>query len=204
MENEQNNQQKNDPKDQARNLYFQTGLTQTQIAELVGVSQKTISTWMNDGKWKTLKQTIERAPAVMVEHMISELAEINKNIAAREPGKRFPTSQEVDIRRKILASVAMMQEHQSKSANAEVITNFIHYVRKRSDKDVKLIIPYADKYLQGEVKLDQDPFIPYTLPGQPEPPENPDATSTPPGGGVPVTPLPSGSKVAPAAMSVAA
>ncbi len=187
MDNDQNN---NDPREQARNLYFQSGLTQAQIAILIGVSQKTISLWINDGKWKMLKDTASQMPALMVEHMFSELTELNKNIAAREPGQRFPTVQEAETRRKIMVSLQYTQDYQSKGAQIETMMNFIHYVRRTSKKDVVNITLLADKYLEGEVKIGQDPFKPYTLPGtppdDPEPgPSNDDAPTTPPPGSNP-------------------
>lgn len=168
MENEQNNNEKKyDPKDQARNLFFQTALTQAQIAELIGVSQKTISIWINEGRWKLLKETAEMAPAVLIDQMTQELAEIHYNIASREPGKRFATVQEAEIRRKIMISIKYLQEQQSPSVHAEMMMNFIQFVRRRSTEDVKKIVIYADQYLKGEKKLGAPkPFKSYSLPGQ--------------------------------------
>ena len=140
---------------------------------------------LGDGKWKMLKETANQMPALMVEHMFSELTELNKNIAARQPGQRFPTTQEAEIRRKIMVSMQYTQEYQSKGAQIETMMNFIHYVRRTSKKDVVNITLLADKYLEGEVKIGQDPFKPYTLPGtppddDPEPgPSNDDAPITP-------------------------
>jgi transcriptional regulator with XRE-family HTH domain len=169
MENDQNKENL-DPKDQARNLYFNTNLTQAQIAELIGVSQKTISLWMNDGKWKSLRNTALRAPVVLIEHMAQELSELHRGIASREPGKRYATLHEAEIRRKIMMSMKYIREQQSKGAHAEVMINFMEFVQRRNMADAKTIILHADAYMQGVVQLDQDTFEPYRLPGDPEMP----------------------------------
>ncbi len=171
MENEQNKDPKNDPKQQARNLFFQTALTQAQIAELIGVSQKTISLWMNEGKWKMLRETTDKIPIVLVEHMLNELSELQNTIASREPGKRFATNQEAETRRKIIRSIGDLRRHETRSAHAEVMMNFMSYVQKRNLADAKLLIKHADAYMQGEVQIGVPlPFVPYTLPGHIESP----------------------------------
>jgi len=167
MANDNENGQKNDSKDQARNLYFQTALTQAQIAELIGVSQKTVSVWMNDGRWKQLKESAELAPLVLIDQMTSELSELHHNIISREPGKRFATPQEAEIRRKILTSIKYLKEQQTTGVHEEVLSNFINYVRSQNPHDVKIIVVHADEYLTGELKLGiRRPFEPYSLPGQ--------------------------------------
>jgi hypothetical protein len=166
MENEQNNEKKNSPKDQARSLFFQSALTQAQIAELVGVSQKTISLWMNDGKWKLLKESAENAPAVIIEQMTNELAEMHHSIASREPGKRFATLQESEIRRKILISLRYMKDQQTTAVHTEVLMNFMDYMHMEHPEDARIIVKHADNYLVGEKKLGLNrPFQPYSLPG---------------------------------------
>ncbi len=167
MENEQNKDNPLGKKDQARNLFFQTGLTQAQIAELVGVAQKTVSVWMNDGKWKILKDTAEHAPTVLIEQMTSELAELHTNIAARQPGQRYATLQEAEIRRKIMVSMSHIKEQQTNAAHIEVMMNFIHFVSRQNAPELQVITDLADRYLAGERSLYlNDPFKPYSLPGQ--------------------------------------
>ena len=42
---------KNEKQQQAYNLYFQTGLSQAEIARLLDIDRKTIHNWMAEGKW---------------------------------------------------------------------------------------------------------------------------------------------------------
>jgi DNA-binding XRE family transcriptional regulator len=155
-----------DRQNEARNLYFQTGLTQAQIADLIGVSQKTVSLWVNENKWSLIKQRASQAPAVFLEQMNSELQEMNEVIASRPSGQRFPTVQEAEIRRKIMTSIAGIKDRQSAGNNAEMLTNFLKYVAKKNLKDAQTLTRYADAYLKGEMKMSSTPqFQRYDLPG---------------------------------------
>jgi len=164
MDNEQNN-----PKDQARNLFFETGLTQAQIAALVGVSQKTISVWINEGRWKYLKETAQHMPAILIEQMTNEISEIHACIAARDPGQRFATLQEAEIRRKTLMSIKYFQTRQMTNAHIEVLGNFINYIKRIDTNDARKIVELADQYLIGEKKINATPgYQPYSLFGDVE------------------------------------
>jgi len=182
-------QEQNEKKNEARNLYFQTALSQAQIAEIIGVSQKTVSIWINDGKWKLLKDRTEQSPVVMIEQMVSELQEIHCAIAARPRGQRFPTKQEAEIRRKIMLSIKSLQVQQTAGMHAEMLTNFINYVCRHNIDDGKLLVQYADKYLMGELQFAPiEPYSPYKVPG--ELPGNNDDAPTPSGPDIPPSPGP--------------
>ena len=53
--------------DQARELYFQAGMTKTEIAEKVGVSRKTIVYWSQQGNWDKLRLSARTMPSLMAE-----------------------------------------------------------------------------------------------------------------------------------------
>jgi transcriptional regulator with XRE-family HTH domain len=164
MNTEQNNE--NDKQNQARNLYFQTSLTQAQIAALIGVSQKTVSQYINDNQWKLIKQRASQAPGLLIEQMNSELQELNAMIAARPLGQRFPTMQEAGIRRRIMQSIDSVKTRLTAGFHAEVLNNFIVYVTQSSMTDAQTLVRYADKYLKGEMKFGKEPgFVNYNLPG---------------------------------------
>lgn len=167
-------QNSGDKQNQARNLYFQTTLTQAQIAELIGVSQRTVSNYINDNKWNLLKQRAEQAPALMLEQMHSELQELNEAIASRPFGQRFPSKEEAEIRRKTLISINLINARMSAGYYSQVFMNFINWVYKQSIEDAQFITRYADKFLKGQMKSDETPrYANYELPSSPAMPTPP-------------------------------
>jgi transcriptional regulator with XRE-family HTH domain len=167
-------QNSGDKQNQARNLYFQTTLTQAQKAELIGVSQRTVSNYINDNKWNLLKQRAEQAPALMLEQMHSELQELNEAIASRPFGQRFPSKEEAEIRRKTLISINLINARMSAGYYSQVFMNFINWVYKQSIEDAQFITRYADKFLKGQMKSDESPrYANYELPSSPAMPTPP-------------------------------
>jgi len=155
----------NSRQEQARSLYFESDFSQAQIAGKVGVSQKTVSLWINEGKWNLLKNRVLQTPVILIEQMISEIIEINNAIKARQPGQRFPTMQEAEIRRKIMSSINILKQQQSVGDNMEVLMNFIEFVRRQNNEHAKTIVEYATEYVQGENMMGKETmFVPYSLP----------------------------------------
>jgi len=175
--NTEQNKNENEKQNQARNLYFQTSLTQAQIAELIGVSQKTVSLYINENNWKVIKERAAQAPALLLEQMNSELQELNEVIASRPRGQRFPTLQEAGIRRRIMLSIATVKDRLSAGAHAEMLNNFITYVIRQNMSDAQVLVRYADQYLKGDMKMSKDPtFLNYSLPAGDTPAEGDPST----------------------------
>jgi hypothetical protein len=149
----------------ARELYFNSNLNQSQIAALVGVSQRTISHYISENKWAQLKQRAEQMPAIFLDQMNNELQEINEAIASRPPGKRFPTPKEAETRRKIMYTMAGIKERQAVASHIEVLLNFISYIQRESVEDARRVLRYTDEYLVGEMKFaPAEKFSSYNLP----------------------------------------
>ena len=88
--------------DYARYLYFHTDKTYHYIAASVGVSKRTICTWVNEGNWKELKKSQYNSPDEEIQQLYDELRAISVRIRERDPKDRIPTQEELDTRKKIL------------------------------------------------------------------------------------------------------
>jgi DNA-binding XRE family transcriptional regulator len=168
---------KNEERDKARNLFFETGLTQGQIAALVGISEKTLSHWSSEEGWKRLRQLARQAPLVMTDELYNEVSELNEAIRSREPGKRFANMAEAEVRRKTLLSIKYIKEQQSPQANIEVLTNFTSFVNQRNVQDAKTLVTHADRYLKGELKIGRQGLPEYHVLPDPGPTHTPDNES---------------------------
>lgn len=60
---------------EAQRLFFQTNYTKTQIAEMLGVSRRTLSLWSHHGNWDKLRKSSRTLPAIVAEkcyHLVDE------------------------------------------------------------------------------------------------------------------------------------
>ena len=95
-----------DQKKQALDLYINQSFTQQQVADAVGVCVRTVHNWVKQHAWDRLRLATHQAPALIADNFSSQLVELQNSIAAREPGKRFPTIQETEIMRKLTVCIA--------------------------------------------------------------------------------------------------
>ncbi len=132
---------------QAKELYLGSGYTQKQIANTVGVTEKTIYRWMKKEEWDGLKKQSFAAPAVMVNHLYSEVIELQNRIASREEGNRFPTHQEAEIIRKLITCIDKLGIAHSQDTNKQIFMNFATYMLKADNDFSKKLVEYAETYL---------------------------------------------------------
>ncbi len=136
-------------KQQARNLYFQTDLTQTRIAELLDVDRKTIYLWIKEGHWAQIKKSAQHTPSILAEQYYQQLLAINQMIAAREE-QPYPTIEEAEIIRKLTLTIKHIKNGQTVGETVEVLMNFIHQITKTDLNLAKEILPHADKYIRAQ------------------------------------------------------
>ena len=95
----------------------------------------------------------DQEPAMMIDSMYAELIELNESIHSREPGKRFATREEADIRRKLLLGIRSIQQQQGAGSHMEVLLNFIEYIKGVAPGLTRGVTLLADSYLTGEKRL---------------------------------------------------
>lgn len=97
-------------KEWAKTLYLKENLTQQEIADRVGVSRVSVSNWVRAGKWEEQKVGLTLTRQEQVANLYRQVAEINKAIAERPEGERFPSSKEADILGKLSAAIRNMEQ----------------------------------------------------------------------------------------------
>ncbi len=149
-----------DPKQRARILYLTTGRSQHDIALEVGVSERTVFTWIHQYGWNRLRIAALQAPATIIENFTSEIVEMQNAIADRDLGKRFPTNQEADVMRKLVLSIGSMKNTTSLSQNMQMMQCFRDFVRPLDTDFSRQLAHYADKFFSAK---SINGYAPYTV-----------------------------------------
>lgn len=143
-----NNSQK---KQWAQTLYLREKLTQLEIAERVGVSRVTVSKWVRDGKWEEQKAGITLTRQEQVANLYRQVAEINRTIATRHEGERFPNSKEADILGKLSAAIRNMEQETGIADVISVLTAFIEWLRPLDLDKAKELTRLADAFIKDRL-----------------------------------------------------
>lgn len=138
-------------KEWAKTLYLRENLTQQEIAERVGVSRVSVSNWVRAGKWEEQKAGLTLTRQEQVSNLYRQVAEINRVIADRPEGERFPTSKEADILGKLSAAIRNMEQEVGIADKITVLTDLIGWVRKVDLEKAKEITAIADAYIKDKL-----------------------------------------------------
>lgn len=143
-----NNAQK---KEWAKLLFIKENLTQKEIAEKVGVSQQTMTRWVNSEKWEELKVSITITREEQLRNLYRQLAELNKEIASRD-GNRFPNSAEADTITKLAASIDKLETETGLSEIQSTFTAFLNWLRKFDLEEAQRLVVIFDDFIKSKLK----------------------------------------------------
>jgi len=137
---------------QARDLFFQTDLTQAEIARIIGISTRTLFRWMKQDEWKRIRRAARLAPAALVESYYVQLHDLNSAICSRQPGQRFPTYQEAEINRKMVYSLGKLKGQVAQPENIQMMMSFTSFLYKQNPGLAQQVIEYSNDFLIKEAK----------------------------------------------------
>ncbi|MDR1345947.1 MAG: DDE transposase family protein [Bacteroidales bacterium] len=141
-------------RDYAKKIYLsEPGITQKELAERVGVSQKTMCAWVKDGKWEELKTSMLTAKDEVLSYLYLQLKEIRDSVMGKDKGERVMNSKEADSVLKITASIKNLETETNTAEKIETGKQFLNFVRKTSGvgrpEFVKEVASLFDAYIKS-------------------------------------------------------
>jgi predicted DNA-binding protein YlxM (UPF0122 family) len=185
---------KTEKQTQAYNLFFQTNLSQVQIAKLLDVDRKTIYNWISEGNWRKQKKLATHLPSMIAEQLYYMLANLNHEILSRGH-QPWPMTHEAEQIRKLTVAIKHTKNRQTINESMESFTLFAEMISAREPELAARINPYIQEYIQQRVDIKfsglvSENYIPHGEIGElfdyeirPEDDENENGQ-----GGIPVTP----------------
>ena len=110
----------------AKILYTTEKLEQKVIAKKIGVSEKTISKWVNDFGWKKLRNRLLVGKEQILSDMYEEMEELQAAIKAKAQGERFSNNSQADIKVKLTASIRNLE---TDLAISDIVESGIRFVK---------------------------------------------------------------------------
>ncbi len=146
-------------KKQALELYVNQSFTQQQVADAVGVCIRTVRNWVKQHAWDRLRLATHQAPALIADNFSSQLVELQNNIASREPGKRIPTLQEMEIMRKLTVCIANTKKTVSLPQVTQMMRMFRSFVfDNRSKPYAQGVADLIDGFIEARSRFGYSPF----------------------------------------------
>jgi transposase len=124
----------------AKILFTREQLEQKVVAKKVGVTEKTISKWVNDFEWKKLRNRLLLSKDEQISFMYEELEEISNKIKSKEAGERFADTKQADIRIKTTAAIRNLETDLGIHEIVDVGIKFIKFLQKAETIEVVMQI----------------------------------------------------------------
>lgn len=139
-------------KDWAKTLYMLEHVTQKEIALRVGVTEKTMSKWVNDENWEKHKSSIIVTKGEELSRIYMQIKELNDFIFQRPEGERFANSKEADTLNKLSATARQLETDASLPETIEVFKEFLIFIKKDDFVQAQTVGKLCDEYIKHKLR----------------------------------------------------
>lgn len=136
-------------REHARLLYVGERITLKEVAERVGVTEKTIGKWCKDDGWDELRKSLLTTRQTQLSRWYSQLDAITSRIEKRD---NIPTTAEADIMSKVTSNIQRLEIELGIGEIIDTAKRVITYVQQIDLSDAKLIKGYFDEYINSRVR----------------------------------------------------
>ena len=138
---------KQEQQQQAQSLYFQTDLSKSEIATMLGISRSTLHSWVRDYNWDHIKKSALHIPSQLAENCYFIMARMQEDILSEERRDKPATYQEVNALYKLTLTASKLKTRNLLNETLELGAHFIEFVDHQSPAAADFIKPYIDGYI---------------------------------------------------------
>ncbi len=138
---------KQEQQQQAQHLYFQTDLSKSEIASMLGISRSTLHNWVRDHNWDHIKNSAQHIPSQLAENCYFIMAKMQEDILSEERREKPPTYQEVNALYKLALTINKLKARNTLNETLELGAHFMEFVNSQSPEAADFIKPYIDGYI---------------------------------------------------------
>ena len=150
---------KQEQKQQAQHLYFQTDLSKAEIADFLGVSRSTLNTWASDNNWDRVKTSSEHMPSLVAENCYMVLAKLTENILSEYRVMRPITKDESITMRNVATTIKYLKNRSTVNENLEMMACFIDHVNHQDPQKALELKPLIADYIASRAAVQPGQFM---------------------------------------------
>ncbi len=138
---------KQEKQQQAQHLYFQTDLSKSEIASMLGISRRTLHYWVRNYNWDHIKKSAAHLPSQLAENCYYIMAKMQDEMLSEERSEKAPTYKEVNALYKLTLTINKLKTRNTLNETLELGAHFMEYVNDKNPEDADFIKSYIDGYI---------------------------------------------------------
>jgi predicted DNA-binding protein YlxM (UPF0122 family) len=146
-------------KQQARQMFFQSDMTRTEIADKLGVSRRTIYQWSVDGNWDKLRQSARNMPVMLAEKVYYLIGHLTDQMLQKDPLSPIVTKEEVDMLGKLTSIVCRLRKGSTVSENMETFTYLLERISSKDPELAQQVSPHLNDYIEARRGKTEKDFL---------------------------------------------
>ena len=141
-----------DKKELALSLFLNSDQSQKELAARVGVSENTLSAWVNDGAWKTIKGAKTATRQQMITELYQQLNLIKEAAVDAQGKRRAMTHTEVQSVKMITKSIQELDKTLAADTYMQVVEELMTWLFESNPEEAKRMLPRVDSFMAHKFK----------------------------------------------------
>jgi predicted DNA-binding protein YlxM (UPF0122 family)/phosphoribosylformylglycinamidine (FGAM) synthase PurS component len=150
---------KQDQQQNAERLFFQTDLSNSAIAETVGVSRRTLYYWVKDNEWDRLKKSAQHMPSLLAENMYLIMAKMQADLMSEAHAYTPVTPQEIKMIDMASRTINRLRNRHTVNETLELQAHLMDYVQQQHPDAVATLQPIIKGFLKSRAKVQPHQFM---------------------------------------------
>lgn len=150
---------KNQQHEAARELYFNSNLSKTDIAEKLSVTRRTIYQWSVDGDWEKLRQSARHMPAILAEKCAYLIGHFADHLLSADSQEMPISKQEVDMLHKLTVTMNKLKRGTTVADNMETFTYLLERIQHQDPDLAEKVAPHVEQYIKDRRGKDDCSFL---------------------------------------------
>jgi transcriptional regulator with XRE-family HTH domain len=132
-------------------LYTREKLTQKEVARRVGVTEKTMSLWVNNEGWEKIRQGLIITKEEQLRRIYMQIDELNTFILKQPEGLRFANSKQADAINKLATAAKKLENDASISDIIEVSKRLLSWLKGVDFEKAKEFSVIIDQFIKQQL-----------------------------------------------------
>lgn len=129
----------------ARKLYVENGMLQKEIADYLGISEVTVSTWSTKYNWQAERNRIKVTPSQLINNLYEQIQTIVDSVKVSGAPMDAKTANNIKL---LSSTIREIDKKVDPVVMIDVFTGFINWLRTVDIKAAQSIIDYQRQYVQ--------------------------------------------------------